>query len=194
MTVNPNPLSRAQWLFSTSFLLDKHRQAQPWFPCSAVAHICLFCISMAMEPQYGNQLNPGETCPCPHPQHQAGIPGCRFALGQKPSCSPRSIITPNGRDLLGEKRYVGFLKFWNALPFVQVQCGDSYIPIYKLCRNVIWWEPAWTGFRLTAKDLFGFLCWKLCLSRGVGWGEPDGPMNIVVMDKSRGGDCEAGWV
>lgn len=113
MTVNPNPLSRAQWLFSTSFsfLLDKSRQAQPWFPCSAVAHACLFCTSMAMEPQYGNQLNPGETCPCPRPQHWAGIPGCRFALGQKPSCSPRSIITPNGRDLLGEKRYVVFLNF-----------------------------------------------------------------------------------
>lgn len=74
---------------------------------------------------------------------------------------------------------------WDHL--VQISYGDGCISIYIHCRNLIWQEPARTGLHLTAKGLFGFLCWKLWFSRAVGWGEPDGPMDIVVMDKSRGG-------
>lgn len=106
MTVNPNPLSRAQWLFFFFFFLDKGRQTQPWLPCSAVTHGCLFCTSMAMDPQCGSRLNPAETCLCPCPEHRAQIPSCKSALGQKHSRSPRSII-PSGRDMLEKKR--GFL-------------------------------------------------------------------------------------
>lgn len=136
-------------------------------------------------PPTGQPLHPDEICLCPCPQHQAQTPGCKFALGQKCSHSPRRIITLSGRDVLEGKKV--FLWFGNTLHLVQVWCGDGCVPIYTHCGNFIWREPARTGFHLTAKDLFGFLCWKLCFSRGVGWGEPDGPMNIVVMDKSRGG-------
>lgn len=84
MTVNPNPLCRAQWLFSTSFfffLLAEHSPAQPSHVSLALPW--LFAASLLLlghGPPTQHSLQPGETCPC-----QARIPGYKFALSQKRS-------------------------------------------------------------------------------------------------------------
>lgn len=101
---------------------------------------------------------------------------CSWAGMLSPSCSPRSIITSSSRE---KKRCFVIL--------CRSDMGmNGCVPISKHCGNFIWRVPARGGFRWTAKDLFGLLCWNLCFSRGAGWGETDGPTNIVVLDKSHG--------
>jgi len=181
MTVNPNPLSRAQWLFSTSSFFwistdePSHGFIALWWPMAP-------CF-VPPRPWTNNKPwwdLPMSTSPALGTSSWTQI--CSWAeMLPQPKEHHHSEHWGHER---GEKV---LLWFGNTPHLVQVWSGDDCVPIYKHCRNFIWREPARTGFSLTAKDLFGFLCWKLCFSRGVGWGEPDGPMNIVVMDKSRGG-------
>lgn len=71
----------------------------------SLALLWLVAASMAMDPQQSSQLNPDKTCPHPRPELWAQIPSCKFALGQKRSRGPRTIITLSAMDMLREKRF-----------------------------------------------------------------------------------------
>lgn len=154
------------------FSLPEHGQGQPRLPCSAMVICCLFYSSTAMDPQHSSHY----WWDLPTSGTDSWLHVCSWAGMLSPSCSPRSIITSSSRE---KKRCFVIL--------CRSDMGmNGCVPIGKHRGNFIWRVPAQGGFRWTAKDLFGLLCWNLCFSRGVGWGETDGPTNIVVLDKSHG--------
>lgn len=111
MTVNPNPLCRAQWLFSTSFFLLWLSTDKPSHG-SAVVICCLFCSPM--EPQLCIHCTLVRPARGRHRFLAADLLSVRNA-------QPK-IITLSSR----EKRKV-FLLFENSPHFVYVWYGDEWL-------------------------------------------------------------------
>lgn len=84
MTVNPNPLCRAQWLFSTYFFFSAWAWTSPaTAPLLCHGYLMPLLLLHSHGPPTQQPLHPDETYP-----RQARIPGCKFALGQE--CSAQA--------------------------------------------------------------------------------------------------------
>lgn len=97
MTVNPNPLCRAQWLFSTSFFSLWLSTAKPSHGSLAVSWLFWLFAAPFASPWPGTPNTAASSAWC---QCQAWIPAAHLlsVWNLSPRCSPRSSITLSSRD------------------------------------------------------------------------------------------------
>lgn len=188
MTVNPNPLYRAQWLFSTSFFFlwlstDKPSHGSPALPW-------LFAASFA--PPWPRTSNTEATTPwwdLPMSGWDSWLQICPLVEMLSPICSPRSIITLSSRER--KRRFViwenptfcaGLMWGWMAVSPSANTVGIS--------SNAFQREEVFVGQRgiclASSAEIFA-------LAEGLG-GENQMVPRILWCWTSPVGRCEAGWV